>query len=255
MVDLLSGYDLIITQISDIHKTEALRIGRLREAALPVLYLPAIVFRGFHPDVIYLRNRSTGGILYGIGTQYQSAIVAAAFLLGLPHDRIEDLFNAYVFAELGYFDAFRAEKPAFLANLKAEGYDLEPVFDSIVEEIGSFMYTINHPHILLITIMCRMALAKHGLIDPETPLPVNIPDRLFRNFVCPVYPQIAKRIGVSGSTVFLKANKALAADETRELTLADYIASSYQIYERLPADTFRDPAVNNIRDRLKSIVD
>jgi hypothetical protein len=250
---LLPGFDLVLSQIPDWDEHVSLRFSRLREHGLNAVYLPVLTFPGFHPDITYIRAPD-GSMRHGLGTDYHSLIVASAFVLGLPEQRIPSLFNSYVFAELGYFEVFEAAKKALLNNFRNAGYDLGLLFDMWIRQVGQFMYTINHPHILVLATLCRVVLARANLVDVMTPMPENIDDSLAAHFIWPTYPSLAKRIGLSGSTTFLVIAHGLAEGQARELPLTDYITGCYRKYSRLQKDTLRVGDVAKACDRLGAIV-
>ena len=250
---LLPGFDLVISQIPDWDEHVSLHISSLREHGLNAIYLPVLVFPGFHPDTTYI-NAPDGSMRHGLGSDYHSLIIASAFALGLPEQRVLPLFNSYVFAELGYFEVFEAAKKALLNNFQNAGFDLEPLFDIWIRQIGQFMYTINHPHILALATLCRVVLARADLVDVMVPVPENIDDFLAAHFIWPTYPALAKRIGLRGSTTFLAIANGQAEDQARELPLADYIAGCYRIYSSLEKDALRVGGVATACERLRAIV-
>jgi hypothetical protein len=252
LLALLPRFDVVISQLPDWDEHVPLRITRLRELGLPVFYLPGLVFAGFHPDIIYIRR--SDGFLHGVDTDYHSTVVAAAFTLGLPEWRVPGLFNAYVFAELGYFDVFEASKAALFANFAREGIDLAPLFAGWRKQIGQFMHTINHPHIQALAGLCHLMLSQAGLIDAAAPLPAEIEDALAAHFVWPAYPALAKQIGISGSTTFLRRKVNLVEGQARELSLADYVSTCYRLYGDLPKDTLRIGVVATACERLEALV-
>jgi hypothetical protein len=252
LLALLPGFDVVISQFSDRDGHIPLRITRLREQGLPVVYLPVMVFPGFHPDITYIQGPE--GLVHGLTTDYHSVIVASAFTLGLPERRVPELFNAYIFAELGYFDVFEAAKVALFANFDQEGFDLGLLFDLWMQQAGQFMFTFNHPHILVLATLCRLALARAGHLDRTTPLPEGIDDYLATNFIWPTYPALARRIGLPGSTTFLLNAYGLAEGQTRELPLTDYVSTCFHIYGGLAKDTLRRGAVATACERLGALV-
>jgi hypothetical protein len=252
LLALLPGFDLIISQISDWDEHVPLRISLLRAQGLPVFYLPGLVFAGFHPDLTYIRGPN--GFIHGVEADYHSIIVAAAYALGLPDWRVPELFNALVFAELGYFEVFEASKAALFENFAQEGIDLKPHFDVWLREAAQFMYTLNHPHILVLATLCRIALAHAGHVDLAVPLPDGIDNALAAHFVWPTYPVLARRIGVPGSTTFLRRSLGLTPGQSRDLSLADYVAACYRIYDGFPTDLIAAGAVKTACERLKALV-
>jgi hypothetical protein len=248
LLELLTSFDVVISQLSDWEPHVPLRITRLREQGLPVIYLPVAVFPGFHPDTTYIRQPN--GLVHGLMTDYHSVIVAAVFSMGLPERRVPDLFNAFIFSELGYFDVFEEAKAALFANFAREGFDICPLFDLWIKQAGQFMYTVNHPHILVSATLCRLALVRAELLDPATPLPDDIADGLAGTFFWPIYPALARRIGLPGSTSFLRDAHGVAPGQLRELPLAEYISGCYSLYGGLAKDTLRVGSVATACERL-----
>lgn len=248
LLALLSGFDVVISQLSDWDDHVPLRITRLRERGLPVVHLPVVVFPGFHPDITYLRLPDA--LLLGPMSDYHSIIAATAFALGLPEARVPALFNRFIFSELGYFEVFEAAKQAMFANFDTEGFDVRPLFDLWMKQVGQFMYTINHPHILVLASLCHMALARAGRLDPAVALPDDIDDNLAAHFTWPTYPALAKAIGFTGSTTFLRGIHGLPEGQPREWPLAEYIAAAYQLYSGLGGDALRVGDVASACERL-----
>ena len=252
LLKLLSGFDTVISQLSDWNAHIPLRISRLREMALPVVYLPTMVFPGFHPDITYIRGQEK--VVPGVGSDYHSVIIAAGFALGLPEGRVAALFNAFIFDALGYFDVFDAAKSALLDAFNREGYDLRQLFDVWMRHVGQFMFTLNHPHILVTAALCRLALVRAGYLDVTAPLPEGLHDDLATHLIWPSYPPLARRIGIQGSTMFLRNAHFLAAGETRSLPLAAFISMSYEMYHRIGKDALRSNNIDVACQRLASVV-
>jgi hypothetical protein len=252
LLALLAGFDTVISQLSDWDEHVPLRITRLREQGLPVVYLPVMVFPGFHPDITYVTG--PGGLVHGPMVDYHSVIVAAGYTLGLSENRVAGLFNALIFAELGYFDVFEAAKAALFANFKREGIDLDTLFDLWMRQAGQFMYTVNHPHILVLATLCRDALARAGHLNPVDCLPNDIDDNLAEHFCWPAYPALARRIGVPGSNTFLRGLHGLAPGQTRELSLTEYISVCFRAYENLGREALVVRNIATASERLGALV-
>jgi hypothetical protein len=248
----LKSFDTVVSQLSDWDQHVPLRITRLRDEGLPVVYLPVLAFPGFHPDTTYIFG--TEGLVAGAMSDYHSIIAATAYTLGLPEHRVPGLFNPYIFSELGYFDVFDAAKKALLASFLAEGLDIGALFDLWLNQVGQFMYTINHPHITTLAGLCRLALARAGHLDPRTDLPDDIDDNLAGHFVWPTYPALAKHIGLAGSNTFLRATHGLVAGQTREVSLKEYISACFQLYDSLPKGTLRAGSVETACERLATVI-
>ena len=249
----LKSFDVIISQLSDWDTNEQLRISRLREHGFPVTYLPTMVFRGFHPDISYIV--SGDDLIQGVDGDYHSIIVAAAYSMELPETRVAGLFNSFIFAELGYFELFGAARDVLLKSFGQEGYDLHTPFDLWLQRAGQFMYTVNHPNILVLATLCGMALNKAGLSVAQDVTDLEkIDDTLASSLVWPVYPPLARRIGVAGSTNFHRGVHWLPEGSDRHMPLSSYISAAYAKYRELPIGTLRVGEVAVAYERLKSVV-
>lgn len=160
----------------------------LERCQAPLRRWPLIVFRGFHPDCVYIfRN---GQAMEGVVGPYHSALLCAAWAEGLSPARAAGLFNAFSYAALGYFDAF--DEAAALLALQAErlGYDFSA---ALKRPTASFMHTINHPKVEVLQSVATQALDLSGIPrKAAAPLPEDV---LARGPVWPDYPDLARRGG------------------------------------------------------------
>ena len=161
LFEQLGEFDLIISQVSLYAGHEQLDITRLRQADYPVVYLPTIAFTGFHPDCSYIFCES--GVLKGYCSDLHSNIVVSSYLLGLSKERVSKLFNRFIFSHLGYDHAFDLSRSALFENFGREDYPIEEYFDRWARTLGTFMYTMNHPHISVMADLCALALDKSAL--------------------------------------------------------------------------------------------
>ncbi len=251
----LPSFDLIVSQLPETSKHEALRISRLRAAGLNCMFQPPLVFGGLHPDTTYLRKPNRG-VLHGFLSDYHSTIVASAYVLGVPARRVPSLFNNFVYAELGYFEVFEAARSASLDAFREAGYDLDRHFDDWLRRIGQFMYSQNHPNIEVLKTLALLVLAKAGMVDPGEATTGEVEDYLATAFIWPVYPGLAKRLGLEGSATFLRDAYGLAEGELRDLSLQDYVAGSYEIYSAHDRDHIRTgiAAVERACERLSGLI-
>jgi tetratricopeptide (TPR) repeat protein len=171
--------------------TEAL-VARGKQVGLfPKLYFPGLQPDGLRADLRPLRGLRLQG--------YHSAIVLAACALGVPPPRIPELFNAFVYGVLGYFDAYAKSEAYLLAQAQACELDIGPALQSWIGA-GSFVHLPNHPKPAVLSWLAReigaqLALPMTGR-EPE-PLDVMAP---FGSW--PVYPELARRLGFAGSLEF-----------------------------------------------------
>ncbi len=205
-----------------------------------VVACPYLGFSGFFPDCTHVRLDGKQVMSSGIGP-YHSAIVAAAYLEGLPEWRAEMLFNAYTYASLGYFDQYEASAQFLLRDSSRLGFDLTD-FTSLRR--GVFMHTINHPVIGILAEIARQGLARHGIAfqDPGD----SLHDQLGEGAVWPVYPEIARKLNVPGSQEFVVARNQVQS-------YREFIDSCYETYRRLKRE-FSAPAIDRARAFIRARV-
>jgi Polysaccharide biosynthesis enzyme WcbI len=174
----------------------------------------------------------------GLGDLH-SGIIAAAYALGLSEARVPKLFNALVFSALGYFDAFETAKREASKTFRAAGFEQVPPFEAWLGASGSFMYTPNHPKICVAIEMAKMIASRMGLATADLNASDQIDDPLSNSVQWPVYPELARRIGISGSTTFVRAWNPTAASKEREIFLPDFVKHCYERYSSIPSEVFR----------------
>lgn len=149
---------------------------------------PPIIFRGFHPDCVYVMRG--GRAMDGIVGPYHSALLCAAWAEGLPPDRAAKLFNAFTYAALNYVGAFDEAAALLDGQARGHGFDLSVFLDA---PAAPFMHTINHPRIEILQAVAAQALDLAGIARAAaTPLP---DDELAQGPVWPAYPELAQRGG------------------------------------------------------------
>jgi hypothetical protein len=221
---------------------EALAAARPAET---VQRLPTVVFTGWHPDCIRLPSASPHTDPMGPLT---SAIAAAAYALGWGQAQALALFREDIYRRLGYFDEF-AKATLFLKRLFAkQGIDIEPYWDDWVR--SPFMHTTVHPTSAVLADIALAVAIRLGLAPPGTPRFKPAADPLSAHAVWPVYPEIARRLGVEGDYGF---QTAIRQGERRRLTLEAFVAESYAMFpDREPSD-FEIPALLRVRDLIASV--
>lgn len=229
----LPNYDWIVVQSLDVYDAlpeyAPFKIDNLRSVSPNVVVVPSISFSGFHPDCTAIIDPAAGTVRTPVG-EYSSALIGAAFALGLSPERCERLFNAYVYARMGYFNEGQKAK-LFLQSYSQDcGMDLSATMAEWFARGHSFMHTYNHPAGFAVEGVAKLAAERMGLPSAAVTLET---DNLAVNTIWPTYPEIAERLGVKGSLEF----KVAGSDE--RIGLREMIAGSYDAYSRFP------DAVNN----------
>ncbi|MBV2149266.1 hypothetical protein KRZ98_13395 [Sphingobium sp. AS12] len=192
--------------------------GLFSEAALlprckHVVRFPYIAFTGFHPDCVYLTANGTQ--LTGPAGPYHSAIVFAAWSLGIPEHYVPSLFNRFTFKSLNlqaFYDAAVAKQGS---EWSALGYN----FSEFLSLNRSFMHTVNHPAVDILIDTARQAL-RHIGIQP-TEVDIDVEDELSEAVIWPVYDGLLKDVNSSPNFMI----------EGKEVPLRDFVTNSYQAYE------------------------
>ncbi len=184
----------------------------------------------------------------------QSAIVIAAHHLGVPPTRVPRFFNALVFEQLGYFAAFNQARAAAEKIFAEQGYDLSGAIETWMKG-GSFMYFENHPHIRVLGTLARLALEKTGLelADPWEENPP--PDDLSGSLQWPVYPALARRLGIAGSFCFMRAISHTPAGQDRRLSVEMFVRETYRMLdESAPIGFEHNPLVEAAVEALRNLL-
>lgn len=199
VVAALAACDRVLVQTMGEVRPALAALAQSTLAATPgrAVRWPVVAFDGLHPDCGYVRRDA--GATDGARGPYHSMLACAAWLEGLSPPRAEALFNSFVYAALGYFDAFETAWIALHDRAAPIGYDLEP----LIRGPAVFMHTVNHPTIDALMTVAAQALDALGLAriaHPDTPH-----DALADLPIWPVYPEIARRHRFTAGPVAIDA--------------------------------------------------
>ena len=204
----LSDADAWIAQAS--HHNDYL-LEHSAASAPPIVY-PAIVFSGFHPDLAYAwhrelfeadpRARLPSHLFLGV-SGYHSAIGLWAWRRRLSPQAAAKLFTPVAFTQLGYSDVYREDIDLLREAFETAGLDFS-WFWLRAKRLGVFMHTIDHPRVEPIALLAKLLALRLGMprAQLELPLERHLPDDLVSVAVWPVYPEIARHLGVTDSYLF-----------------------------------------------------
>ena len=232
LLALAADFDLTVSLPFEKGPLGSLTPARLREAARVIVPVPTIVFPAFHPDIVYIAHK---GRQYGSPMgDYHSALSVYGVAQGFSADEIVSLFRAEVFSRIGYLDDWFGARDSLLRSARAHGCDLDRLFAGWMRR-GCFMHTVNHPKLFVMEDLARMALARAGIPARSARCEDVLPDPL-SNSVWPVYPEIAARYGVPGSTTFKppRGGFDFLADTVRCLDLRAMVEGSLAQYAQTP---------------------
>jgi len=218
----------------------AVSTAHLRAARRRLYLLPCFRFAGFHPDGVAISLDGTA--ISGPTGLLHSRIAAAAYLAGLRVPDAAALYNSLVFARLGYYDAFTAERARLLQTFAIYGYDLAPVFDGWLKP-GCFMFDPTRPRMRVLLDLARILCARMGIApdiaaDAADASEANVPNPLAGAPMHPLFPEIAARLGISPEGNFRGPPQAGGGRPTL-YSLDAYLAASFEVFRRLPLATLR----------------
>ena len=203
-----------------------------------ILRVPVFNFGGYHPD--HCNLTVSGGPLKG----NFSLLSFAAFRLGIPEARAVDLFNAGIYAQLGYLGSWEASRNDFIAHFKSAGIDLSR---NLIEwsRRGPAAYIPSHPKIACLRDLARKILGKLGLPIHETD--VLPPDNLAKGAAFPVYPEIGRAIGVRGSYLFKAPNSY------QLLPLDEFVSRCYAFFRETPGVEVQRPQMKRFAHAMRVV--
>jgi hypothetical protein len=226
IVALAEDADVLFTHLPDFSVAATGPQQALRQAlslARPrtVVTIPSIVFGGFHPDCCVLGI--DGKYLQTAAYNYHSAIIAGAYLCGLPAARVPALFNRFVYAGLGYVGDFARHGTGLLESFATLGFDAGFFFASR----RVFMHCPNHPMVDALFELARQMLERVRVQPVCAPPPE---DWMSTNaLLWPVYPGLVGARRSEGDDV--SPGTALnVVHGTRVIPWGELIESSYACY-------------------------
>lgn len=249
--ETIRGVDHVVTLFGAQHAlAPLLGVEAVRELGPNCIYLPPFVFPALHLDITTLTDGSEP--VRGAVSGYHSLIALAAFRLGLSADRACSLYNAHVFAGLGYFRKLDAAWAGLIVRYAEHGYDLTPHLPRWQRTNSPIMHAANHPAIVVLSTLAALALERLGLVAPGTPPPEGVADGLTAAVVQPVYPEIAHRAGTFPRMEFLR--RADPSQSSRSVPLSAFVHASYDIYCDLPDRVFHAPKVSAATNALAELL-
>ena len=214
------------------------RYGTLAESKIAktldnVLILPVMLFFGFHPDLTYLPEQARA--VHSPLDEYHSTIVIASYLSGLDVHETTRMFNSLVYAKLGYTQAYERDLTAVVQTFANYRLDVGHCI-SRWRDRGCFMHSPNHPKSYVLDDLARLMLHASGLAtapDGDS----DSQDTLECHAQFPVYPELARRVGVPGSLLFKQA--ARQGETPQTISLRHFVEGSFAGYARVPTQVLR----------------
>jgi len=206
---------------------------------------PAVTFAAFHPDLIYIQDKSEPlhGFIFGPLGPYHSAVGLFGYRAGLTLEETRAAFNENVFQALGYLDLWNEASREFVENAKRYGVDLSTDLMNWSRR-GVFMYSIVHPKSFVLFDIARRMWEKAGLKPPSADFGYYEIHDLARSEIFPVYPAVAKVFGAQGGYLFKLQNHHISHTVGDFLTLPQYLAASFKTFEKTGAERLANPRVD-----------
>ena len=237
----LKTADTVIAQANRHLGFKSFRPETLAQGDTPCTFFPAIHFTGFHPDAMLLSERKELRSLIG---EWHSALILAAYLRGMPRERTAELFNAYIYGVLGYFDEAAQAEQYLQISARRIGWDLTEELEEWRAQ-GAFVHVPNHPRVSVIMSLARRVCANLQLdIGKEAAAP---PDPFERHGDWPVYPEIGRRLGVTGGLSFVSPR-----EPGRTFDVEEAIDWYYAVYAEASPESLRHPRVEAVLGTLRA---
>ena len=185
--------------------------------------IPYLFFQGYHPDICYVLH--DGRPLDGGLATYHSIIAYAAFICGRTEEQTLELYCEEIFERLGYFESWAPARAKMIDNFESVDLDIGQTFVEWCRK-GSFMHTINHPHIRCLRDLAELILRRADLDIVDTSLVPH--DNLMNGPVFPIYPEIGSKLGLRGDYTFKRGGGYQC------FSLAEFISDSFLAYRGNP---------------------
>lgn len=199
--ELARHHDIILMQPS----LAEIVMPEVPDLADRIALFPNLTFSAFHPDICYVFRRPGAEHFHGPMGPYHSSIAYHAWRAGMSTQQTLDHYTNEVYEALRFHDYWQASARTLCAEGRAANLPLEGLLERWRAH-GCFMHTHNHPMLPAVVDVARALLLRMGLEVPAVEPADFLHDSLASGPVWPVYPEIAARLGVTGSTTFKASN-------------------------------------------------
>jgi hypothetical protein len=249
LTEALAEASVVFATRGDAHSRVQETLVHAGRPDLPVIAAPSIYFPGFHPDVVYPGPDGERPEL-PMGNA-NSAILLAAWREGLGVEQAIGLFRDEVYGALGYYEMFALAKDGLVKECARAGFDVNPLMGCWLEQ-EAFVYLPLHPkiHVLRDIAMTQLRLAQ---LHDGTPSPQAVEDELSRNLIWPVYPEIARKLGMDGDYIFHPKNmRGVPRAHLEPMGLETFVERTYSCFRQTPPNLsafarLSDPRLEKLR--------
>lgn len=204
----------------------------LPELQEKLMLFPSLSFPAFQPDQCYVRIKGTFTEVTGPLGPYHSSIAFYAWQQCMSRTQTADLFCDAVYRELRFYDYWDSSAKALFDEGRRCGIPLEGLLKKWHAR-GCFMHSPNHPKLHALADLSRLMMQKLEL-EPKAIDPLEVVwDNLADTAIWPVYPEIARQLGVEGSYVFKGNNPGLPTKApVVSYDLSEFISRSFDSFEQ-----------------------
>jgi tetratricopeptide (TPR) repeat protein len=206
--------------------------GGVLNPSVDRVIIPALHFRGLHPDIATLPN-FRGPLSFAAVNSQCSLIMITARALGMTVANTAAMFCSEIYRELGFFDLYKTAKNRLLKEFGSFGIHLSEEFAEW-EKQGSFFYVCHHPKpFVLIDILRRALLGRYldaASFRDSASIALTQADYFAAADVWPVYPELAAALGFQGSLTWIRPARPQAVT----LSLGEVIEDTFAALEAMP---------------------
>lgn len=196
--------------------------------------VPKINFAAFHPDMDYVED-SQGNHIAGPLGAYHSSIAFFGWKHKLTKIETLNLFCEQTYETLGYFEYWVLAKNMLIAEGEFTGIPMEPLMRKWAKK-GSWMYSLNHPKLFVLADIAQALLEREG-IEILPGVEEFVDDEMKTENVWPIYPEIAKKLDLTGHYLFKRATPSSLRDmPVPMMTLEQFIDESFMAYSKYSRD-------------------
>ena len=215
------------------------------EAVKKVRYIPRVTFSAFHPDIDYVEDAQHRQLSGPMGP-YQSAIAFFGWKNALSVSQTLDLFREDIYESLGYFAYGDASRDLLLLEGDRTGIPMAGIINNWSSR-GCWMHSMNHPKLFALADVARILLEREN-IETLPGVEEFVEDEMNFEVVWPIYPEIAKKLGLVGYYVFKRPTESsLRGMPVQMLSLEQFIEESFETFSKYPRDELRCDRINSKR--------
>lgn len=195
---------------------------------------PPISYSAFHPDSTSVAIRDEGP-LEGPMSHYHSSIAFWAWQASWSAEEAITLYRDEVYEKLGFYGYRESSDQVLIEYGRRTGLAMEPLLQRWRSR-GCWMHTVNHPTLPILADITAALLRREG-IEPIAGAERWVEDTLARWASWPVYPPIARHLGIDGSELF-KISRTRCTDDQPVLTmsLTEFVRASFACYQAFTPD-------------------